>query len=437
MREIIQELISEFYKEELPTIIERKVEIPELPRGIRKALVFIGMRRVGKTYLMYQHMHNLLAKGLEKHKLLYINFEDDRLSLFSAAEFQTLMEVYFQMFPENSDGKNVVFYFDEIQNILGWEKFIRRLIDKEKMSILITGSSAKALSREIATSLRGRCLEQEVFPLSFIEYLAYFQIRNYKHLTSKEKVIIKHYCSRYLRRGGFPETLEESEGLQNRTIQSYVNSAVFRDVIDRHRLNNPHIVKLFLIHCLQNIAAPLSVTKVYKAFKSRGETLSRSHLYAYLDYFEDAYLIFSVEIYELSTRKRQVNPAKIYCADMGIIYTYSMKPNMEKSSSLENAVYLQLRRLNYGEIFYYKTQTGKEIDFIIQCENGELELIQVCFDITDSQTKTREVKAIVEAAEETGLKKGIIITFDSAAKLNQGEIKIDIVPFWQWVLNKI
>jgi predicted AAA+ superfamily ATPase len=147
--------------------------------------------------------------------------------------------------------------------------------------------------------------------------------------------------------------------LHTQLIQSYINSAVFRDVIDRHQIKNSHIVKIFLIHCLQNIASPLSVTKVYNTFKSLGEELTRSHLYEYLEHFQDAYLICTVPIFDFSTRKRQVNPSKIYCVDSGIISGYSMKPGTEASTCLENAVYVHLRQ-TYGEnLFYHKTAKGE------------------------------------------------------------------------------
>ena len=319
MKEVIQEMIREFHKDKLPKLFLRLLEIPELPKDIRKAQIFIGMRRVGKTYLMFQHMEQALAQGLAKEKMVYLNFEDDRLATFEANDFQTILNVYFEMYPYLMPADDLIFYFDEIQNIDGWEKFIRRHLDKEKMSIFITGSSAKSLSKDLATSLRGRNLETEVFPLGFNEYLHHLGINDFKNPIAKEKAVILHHSKVYLRRGGFPETLSLSDTLHHRLIQSYVNAAVFRDVIDRHKLNNPHIVKLFLLHCLQAIAAPLSITKVFNDFKSRGESLTRARLYEYLSYFEDAYLIYNVPLYDLSFRKRQVNPSKIYCVDPGVV----------------------------------------------------------------------------------------------------------------------
>ncbi len=437
MKTILRELIIEFHKDTLPDLMQRAIEIPLLPLTVRKAIVFIGMRRVGKTYLLYQHMKHLLAQGLEKYKLFYINFEDDRLDGFTSKDFQTLLNVYFELYPQAIFAKDLYFYFDEIQNIDGWEKFIRRLIDKEKMKIFITGSSAKLLSKEIATHLRGRCLVQEVFPLSFREYLDYHNtipLNKLGSLTQKDSAVIKNYSQSYLARGGFPETLDLSDSLAQQIIQSYVNATVFRDVIERYQLTNPHIVKLFLMHCLQHIAAPLSVTKVFNTLKSRGESLGRASLYTYLNYFEDAYLLFNVPIFELSARKRQVNPSKIYCVDQSIILAYSMKPQMEHAAQLENAVYMHLRRQQYDAIYFYKTTTGKEVDFIAQHINGKLELYQVCYDLNDNKTLNREISALIEAAETLQLNEAWIITLDKTETIANNDCTIHIVPYWQWVL---
>ncbi len=436
MRQRIKEILIEFQKSSLPSLFKRHVPLAPLPKNVRKALVFIGMRRVGKTYLMYQHMEEALSLGRKKDKLCHINFDDDRLSGFSSDDFQTIIDVYFEMFPEHVDADDLIFYFDEIQNVDGWEKFIRRLIDKEKMEIFITGSSAKSLSREIATNLRGRCLAAEVFPLSFEEYLDYRGIRDISNLTSKQEAALKNHSQTYLWQGGFPETLDATESMHQRIIQSYVNAAVFRDVIDRHNLTSPHLVKLFLIQCLQNIASPLSVTKIYHILKSRGETLSRNRLYEYLEYFEDAYLLFSIPIFELSARKRQVNPSKIYCVDTGIINAYSIKPQTEASACLENATYICLRRQEYENIFYYKTRTGKEVDFVAQRPNGSLELVQACAQLQDPDTRKREIQALVEAAKELEIEQATIVTTYEEEVVEFDSLQITVLPYWKWSLTQ-
>lgn len=437
LEEILRDMIVEFQKDKLPQLFLRDLEIPTLPKEIRKAQIFVGMRRVGKTYLMFQHMKQALACGLEMEKILYLNFEDDRLESFKAEDFQKILDVYFEIHPHLAQAEDLIFYFDEIQNVEGWEKFIRRLIDREKMSIFITGSSAKSLSRDISTSLRGRCLETEVFPLGFVEYLYYQGIKDLKNPPAKERATIKHHCKEYLKRGGFPETLSLSDTLHHRLIQSYVNAAVFRDVIDRHKLNNPHIVKLFLNHCLQSIAAPLSITKVFNDFKSRGETLTRARLYEYLSYFEDAYLIYNVPLFDLSFRKRQVNPSKIYCVDPGIISAYSVTPQTEEGVSLENTVYLHLRKQGYEGIYYYKTTQGKKVDFVTQSAKGKIELFQACLRLDSPKTADREYSALIEAAGELKLSEAFIITLDTAEVIRRDDVTLHVIPYWKWVTHEV
>ncbi|MBS0358115.1 MAG: ATP-binding protein [Proteobacteria bacterium] len=437
MKEILRDIILEFHREALPELIKRSLGIPALPKDIRKAYVFIGMRRTGKTYLMFQHMADQIAAGLDKTNLLYVNFEDDRLENFQLEDFQTLLDVYFKLYPQLLYSDKLSFYFDEIQNIPGWEKFIRRLLDKEKMSIFITGSSAKLLSKEIATSLRGRSLPQEVFPLGFNEYLMHYgvDISKPKMLTRKEYSVIKHHCANYLLYGGFPEILSLPITLHYQTLQSYIHAAVFRDVIERHNIATPYIVKLFLTHCLQNIAAPLSVTKIHQTLKSRGETLTRNNLYDYLSYFEDAYLICPVPLFDFSTPKRRVNPSKIYCVDHGIIRAYSIRKQMEYSACLENAVYIHLRKQEYENIFYYKTGSGKEVDFIAQRINGSIDCFQVCLSLNDEKTKQREISVLVEASNELKIYQAYIITEDHEEIIEVKNLKITCIPYWKFALS--
>lgn len=433
-RDVLRDILVEFHRDPLPDLFVRNIDVPDLPQNIRKALIFVGMRRVGKTYLIFQHMQASLNQGLAKEKILYINFEDDRLEGFSIDDFQTLLDVYFELYPEYSKADDLAFYFDEIQNIDGWDKFIRRLIDREHMAIYITGSSAKSLSKEIATSLRGRSLETEVFPLQLSEYLDHRGV-NWTRPTAKDRATIQHHTKDYLRQGGFPEALDLSDSLQHRLIQSYINAAVFRDVIDRHQLKNAHLVKLFLLYCLQNIAAPLSVTKVHRALKSRGEVIGRNTLYEYLEYFEDAYLIYCVPIFDLSTRKRQVNPKKIYCVDPGVVYSYSLKPQFEQGASLENAVYLTLRGSKQEGIFYYKTSSGKEVDFVAQKDSGELRLVQACLDMSDEATEKREILALVEASQELEARQAVIVTLETEKIIEFEGLEVQVQPFWKWTTS--
>lgn len=439
MKNLLKQLITDFHSEPIPELtVHRTIKWPSFSKNIRKAHVFIGMRRSGKTYLMYQHMHQLLNQGIEKEKLLYINFEDDRLIQFSVEHFQALLEAYFDLYPQYTRSSDVVFYFDEIHNIEHWDKFIRRLLDKEQMQLYITGSSAKMLSKEIATSLRGRCWTTEVFPLSFQEYLAYHHVE-YHHSapSSQELSKIRHYGERYLQYGGFAESLDLSKTEHHLLLQEYVNTAVYRDVIERHQISNIPIVRLLMTHCLQHLALSLSVTKVYNDFKSQGYSLTKNSLYEYIEYFKDAYLLFSVPIYTLSLRKRQVNPIKIYGVDSGLIEAFSIKPSMAISVSLENAVFMALRRKT-SLIYYYKTINSREIDFLVVHEDETVSLYQVTLYLeAQKSTYDREVNALLEAAKELTVRNFFIITLGEEKQIIDASCTIEVLPYWKLFLPKI
>jgi predicted AAA+ superfamily ATPase len=215
-----------------------------------------------------------------------------------------------------------------------------------------------------------------------------------------------------------------------------VNTAIFRDVIERYQIKAVPVVKRFLSYCLQNSAAPLSISKVYQVFKSQGEIVGKNSLYEYLHYFEDAYLLFTVPLFDFSVRKRQVNPTKIYVVDPGIIHAYSIKPQFELSSCFENAVFNVLR-YHHDEIFYYKTKSGKEIDFVFTKENGEIQLFQVALKMEEKETRDREVSALLEAADELKTNALHIVTLEEEENIKIDGKSIRVLPYWKWALEKL
>jgi uncharacterized protein len=433
MKEILKALLVEFRERDLPKLHPRSLEIPEFPPEIRKAHVLMGMRRTGKTWILFQQMHRLLEQGLDKKKILYLNFEDDRLENFRSSHFQFILDAYFDLYPEYAKADDLAFFFDEIHEIEGWEKFIRRLIDQEKMKIYVTGSSAHMLSKEISTTLRGRGWSQEVFPCSFAESLSFKEIEIPEHISSKKASQMRHLAEEYLTFGGFPESLFLAKELHSPLLQNYMNAVIFKDIVDRHRLSNPYMVKRFLLHCLRQSASLLSVSKAFNTFKSFGESVGKNSLYEYLTYYEDAYALFPVPIFNFSETIRQGNPKKIYAVDPGLVTAYSVKPGFEKGACLETAVFNSLRR-GSKEIFYYRTAQQKEVDFVVMSPKGDLALFQACLSLSEVNTRRREIDALIEAAIELDLKEGTIITLDEEETVIQKEIQIHIQPFWKWAL---
>jgi len=433
MKEAIEQIILDFHNAEIPMPSKREFFLPALPRNVRKAIVFIGMRRSGKTWAMYQQMQSLLAKGINKQQILYVNFEDDRLSSMRSNDFQSILDAYFTLYPQYAQNKDIYFFFDEIHEINGWERFIRRLLDQEQVKIYISGSSAKMLSKEIASALRGRTIVQEIFPFSFREYLSFKEVFLPKRLTTKQRATVAHYAKEFLQYGGFPEAVSLDKQFHRDLLQGYIDAVIYRDIVERHHISNSSIVREFIKYCLQNAASLVSMNKIYHRFRSQGLALGKNSLYEFSDYLHDAYCIFPVPLYAHSHNKQAVNPKKIYTVDQGLITAYTIKPEFEEASRLENAVFCHLRRQT-EEIFYYKTKTGKEVDFLTLNSNGSIGLYQACVSLTAKETFQREITALTEAMQELGIKQATIVTKGKKQALKFKEGVIHQIPIEEWLL---
>lgn len=435
MKDIFEQLIIDFHNAELPNPSRRDFVIRKLPPQVKKANVFIGMRRCGKTWSMYQQIHILQQSGIAREKILYINFEDDRLINMTSSNFQDILKAYFSLYPQYIESKDLHFFFDEIHEIDGWEKFIRRLLDNEHVALYLSGSSSKMLSREIASSLRGRTISQEVFPLSFNEYLWHHQFNVEKRLTSRQQLRVSGFLRDYLVFGGFPEVVSLRGELHRRLLQDYVNIVIYRDIVERHNVSNIHVVKEFLKFCIQNASSSISVNKIFNRFKSQGKKVGKNSLYQYLEYFEDAYCVFTIPLYAHSINRQSVNPKKIYVIDQGLITAYSIKPDFEEAARLENTVFCTLRRIQ-EEIFYYQTKTGKEVDFLtISPDNGSAAIYQVSVSIQDQDTRKREVNALVEAMSELSLNSALLITKEHSERIETPAGIIKCIPIQDWLFG--
>ena len=245
--------------------------------------------------------------------------------------------------------------------------------------------------------------------------------------------MIRNLAKEYLVYGGFPEVIASPKDLHAPLIQGYMDAVVLRDIVRRHSIQNALIVQKFLFQILRQLAAPLSVTKIYRTLKSLGLALGKNSLFEYLKYFEEAYAVLTVPFFSLSERKKQVNPHKVYPIDPGIITAYSVKPDCERGALLETAVFMHLRR-SYTHICYYKNQQQKEVDFVITTAQGELLLYQASVEMSDERTRKREISALFEICLEFGLSIGKIITEDHEEIMVQDGITLECIPYWRWAL---
>ncbi len=429
MKTVLTHIIDDFYERKLPTLVKRD---KQFPRMVGKANVAMGMRRTGKTYFCYQHIHDLLEAGTPMHEMVYLNFEDDRLLQFSVEHFQMILDVYYGKFPNNRETV-CHFFFDEIQRIEQWEVFIRRLLDTENVQIYLTGSSSKLLSSEIATSLRGRSLTTEIFPFSFSEFLRAHELFGElpQQFGAKTTSKLRYAIKEYLERGGFPEVKGIEPSLHSEILQGYIDSVILKDIIERHRVGNVLALKHLVHHIMHAPGGQFSVNKFYNTLKSMGIKCTKNSLYEYLDHLIDAYLFYRVPIHSRSEKSRRLNPAKIYVIDTGLLNAMTFRNAANHGILLENLVFMQLRRQGHI-IEYVHPKSGGETDFFVRHpSSGKASLIQVCWDMSDQQTFQRELRGLQNAMEEFSIETGTIVTWDDEGMLAG---HINIVPVWKWLL---
>jgi predicted AAA+ superfamily ATPase len=280
---------------------------------------------------------------------------------------------------------------------------VRRFFDSKNVQIYLTGSSAKLLSTEIATSLRGRSIATEILPFSFMEFMKAQQIAPLPSPLGKKSLdIMRQHLLHYFQLGGFPAVQHFSSSEHRDTLQSYVETVIFRDIVERHKVINLSLLRYFINFLLKNVGAPFSIHKFYNDIKSQGYKIGKDTLYNYLEYIQDAYLLFTVPQFTESVRESQTTSKKIYTIDNGLLIANTFNVSSNYGKLFENLVYLDLRRQS-KEVFYYKTKSGYEIDFIVKSKQEKFHMYQVVWDLNDSATRQREERALTEAEKELGI----------------------------------
>ncbi len=426
-KDIIKRIIRDFHLGERFDVKKRNIRLP-IDSG--KIVTVIGVRRSGKTSLLYDTV-NRLCESVEKTNIVYINFEDERLEL-KAEELDLIIQGYGELYPQH-DLKDCYLFFDEIQNVAGWEKFVRRVYDTLTKHIFITGSNAKFLSSEIATSLRGRTLSFEVFPLSFQEYLDFQEIP-VDFYSSRSLGYIKHTLERFLKEGAFPEILFLDKVYHRQTLQEYLNVMLYRDLIERYGITNTVALKFFIKRLIASSTKQLSINKIYNELKSSGIKIGKNTLYDFLDYVQSIYLALPLYRYDDKIVNKELGEKKIYTIDTGLTgaVVFSSSDNLGKA--LENAVFLEIRRKETA--FFYFRNDSAECDFVLTQHNKIVRAIQVCYDMSDPETRKREIKGLLAACKAFGLQDGTVVTYDEETTIEQNGIVIDVIPFYKWALTE-
>ncbi|HAW49617.1 TPA: hypothetical protein DCX16_01500 [bacterium] len=429
MKETIKYIIKEWFDYQLPHIVKRDIPANLLETNLLLSLC--GVRRSGKTYLLYQIVKKMREK-FPTSNILYINFEDERLYPPTENMLPQILETYEENFSYNKDIP-LFLLLDEIQNHPAWEITLRRLYDKNRgKRFIITGSSSKLLSSEIAYSLRGRTLTLEVFPFNFKEILKAkgieYKEKDLKY-SPRRHDIIKAF-NEYLEFGGFPQIVFEEMKLE--ILREYYRSILYRDIVERYRMRNLRLFESFLKIVVHHSSGLMSFGKLANLLKSIGFKVSKNTVIEYLGYLKEAFFAFEVPIFSHSIKDQLQYPRKIYLVDVGLKNAVSIKTSYELGKLAENIVFLHLRN---KEVYYWKNKAGYEVDFVIR-EGLEIkELIQVCWEVTDEKTMKREIRGLLMAMDEFKLDNALILTNDFEDIKKFDKKTIFFKPIWLWLVS--
>ncbi len=438
---LLDRLVAEQHARPLPDIIPREVRLPEVEG---KANALIGMRRSGKTYCLLGTMQALLARGVKRSRILYLNLEDDRLGGVDLATLDRALEVFYRRDPSARTEGSWVF-LDEIQAVDGWERFARRILDSEQIRLFVTGSSARQLSTEVATAFRGRSVTVEVLPFGPREAATAdgldWHVDSWPP-GSAQRSRLDAFVLDYLQHGGFPAVRSADPYDRVQMLQEYVDLVVLRDVAERHSATNLQALRSLVGALFSANANGFSVSRLHGALLSQGLAVGKATLLAYLAHLVDAYLCFLVPLRSRSARQRAVNPRKVYAVDPGLAAAMYGAGATNRGAQLENAVYLELRRrygrLSESVVTWVKTPSGAEVDFAIDdpVQGGAPRLVQVCSSFSTAATREREVSALSEAMQSLGSSSGTIVTLADEGNVVVDAGTIRIVPAREWFFRR-
>ena len=405
----------------------------QLPLNKQRIVTVTGVRRCGKSSLQHLTINRLLASGVDKEQILYIGFDDERLANMDVSDFDEILQAYRLMYPDRPLS-SVYMFFDEIQIVKGWELFVLRVYKSYCKNVYVTGSTAQMLSGEMSSALRGWPDEYTEYPLSFKEFIAFKGVKANRY-TEEGAALMANMFKSYLLTGGFPQAvLANVETERVKLLQAYFNTMLFRDMIEHYNISaSPSVVRYFLKRVFNNITKPSSVNNIYNDLKSQGLKLSKDSLYQWLDYACNIFLLHKVPKYSKSIIKQSTSLSKYYVVDFALAKSVLLPQSEEKGKALENAVYMHLaRHLNENEQIYYFNE-GAECDFVIANDEGVKELIQVCWELDEFNTP-RECGGLCAASAATGCKKASIITCNQAQSIHYGDLQINVVAAWDFML---
>ncbi|AKB27363.1 hypothetical protein MSSIT_0644 [Methanosarcina siciliae T4/M] len=414
LKEIIREQKAVFEAEGSERLVEREAlkkvsEFLKLPH----VLVISGLRRSGKSTLLKQIRKNFYGN----RPVYYFNFEDERLIGFVAEDFNLLYETFIELF-----GKSQVFFFDEIQNVEGWELFVRRMYERG-FKFIITGSNSSLLSRELGTRLTGRYVGLELYPFSFPEFLKFKGVIFPEEPLTEERGLIKNAFNEYLEKGGIPEYLlfENAE-----LLKTFYDNILYKDILVRYGLGDEKALRELALYLFSNYATEINYSKLQKLLGLGSANTVKN----YIGYLENSYMVFTIPKYDYSLKKQIYAPKKVYAIDSAFINLISFKFSRDRGKMLENLVFLELKRRNL-ELYYHRAR--QECDFIVTENERPVGAIQVTMVLNGN--REREYGGLLEALEAYDLDRGLILTEGEEFEEIVKDKKIIVRPIWKWLLE--
>jgi len=388
--------------------------------GSDQIKVITGPRRAGKSVFCLQ-----LLQGRE---FAYINFDDENLGSLKKEDLNLVLKAFYEI-----HGKPEYLFLDEVQNIEGWELFVNRL-KRSGFNIIVTGSNARLLSRELATHLTGRHFALELFPFSFREFLEYF---GFEHgddpLTTEKTAFIRRELERYISIGGFPETYKEPD--PKRYLSSLYSSILTRDILLRHRVKYIRALRELSHYLLTNFSSRMTFTKLRNIFGFKSVHTVQN----YFSFLEESYLVLQVEKFSFKAKEKSIAPRKVYAIDSGLVHSFPGRGSADMGWLYENIVAVELFRRKSREpdleIYYWQDYSGREVDFVLKKGPAVVELIQVCLDLEDYDVRAREFNSLVRAGKELKCSEWLLITSERSGIEKFRRKTIQLAPLWQWLLE--
>ncbi|MCC7486351.1 MAG: ATP-binding protein [Burkholderiales bacterium] len=414
-------------------LTRRDARLPAVPGKVHAV---VGMRRAGKTTFLHQLLEERREAG-PPECALYLSFDDDRLAGIEADQLALLLEEHYRRQPELRGRRTVHWLLDEIQLVPGWDRFLRRVLDTEKVELVVSGSSARMLSREVHTSLRGRGMETVIGPFNFREFLRHRgeePARNPQRWTAAERSLVEKRFLEFLAEGGFPEAQGLPAALRIELLQGYVDAVLFRDVVERYGISQVAALRWLVRQCLRNPAGSFSVHRLHQDLRAQGHGVAKDAVHAMLGHLLDAFLLGAVPLATESERQRNSNPRKLYTVDPGLIRAFDASGRSNVGHALETAVHNELARRK-AETGYLKTSDGLEVDFLARAPAGGEELLQVCADPSSPEVLGRELRALETAGVEYPRARRLVLVLDRSQALRVRAADVEVQPAYEWLLE--